>query len=246
MSNQDQPTDYNLFNYEPWNWNKADNLSAKERALNTNYITYPTAQSYPITFLNNVNVLSTPVGNYIANTAYLVSYWASILVSFFASTVPWSASQTMNNVVTDTLSGGTLVNPISPTYSYPIPSVGGNYPIGSYIENTTVITNIAGAGGTGASLISLTIPVGTWIIVGQSTQNNTNNFGTSAFISNVLNGFSSLPSGYNGLRNSSINLGITVYTVLEFTTQTTMYLNVRQAFNGGQCKDTSIRAVRIA
>jgi hypothetical protein len=216
----------------------------RDRVLDTNYITFPSAQPFRITFINSVNVLTTPVGNYVANTAYLVSYWASILVSFFASTVPWSASQTMP-IVTDTLSGITLVKPISPTYSYPIPSVG-NYPIGSYIENTTVITNIAGAGGAGASLISLTIPVGTWIIVGQSTQNNTNNFAMSAFISNTLNNFSALPSGFNGLRNSQNNLGITVYTVLNFTVQTTMYLNVRQAFNGGSMKDTSIRAVRIA
>lgn len=107
MSSQLPPNPI-LTTYQYWNWVNVDEATRRQRALDNNYMTFPTVQNYP-TFFSKLFLVTDVALTKMANTSYvfsnLVAYFASLLALLTSTT--WLAIQNFTGIETN------AVNPIS-------------------------------------------------------------------------------------------------------------------------------------
>ena len=251
------------FNPEAW----IADAGLSSRALQANYVTYPTAQNFPITF-SNLELVTDAALTKMANTSYVYSLIQSLL-----SPTTWTGSNQFNSIQVDTLANITLNNanfagtttltnstfnnPLTPTYPYPIgtavspdtPSIGTAGTIG-FIPATTFITNTVGegSGASGFSVRSVSLTAGTWIVYGfakMPVNTYITNYGIqfSTALNNNANEFGRKTT--QGVANtfSTLVQGLTTMGTVSLTGTTTYYLNIGRSV--ATIDSSTIIAVRI-
>jgi hypothetical protein len=260
-----------LTTYQYWNWVNVDEATRRQRALDNNYMMFPTAQNYP-TFFSKLFLITDAVLTKMANTSYVYS-----LIQALLSATTWTGSNQLNSIKvntlanitlndanfagTTTLTNSTFNDAFTPTYSYPIgtatglntPSIGTAGRIG-FIPATTFITNTAGEGfgGGGISLRSVSLTAGTWVIYGFWKKPVNTYINNSVIVLSTVQNNSSLDEvGRKGTQNkgtgtaSNLVQGQTTMGVVSLTTTKTFYLNCRSVFANSTLEGSTLIAIRI-
>lgn len=163
-----------LTTYQYWNWLNVDEATRRQRALDNNYMMFPTAQNYP-TFFSKLFLVTDATLTKMANTSYVYSLIQSLL-----DATTWTGSNQFNSIKvntvanitlndadfagTTTLTNSTFNTSLTPTYSYPIT----NTEAIGYIAPVTFIQNglSSGSNGGGLSLRSVSLTKGIWLVSG--------------------------------------------------------------------------------
>jgi hypothetical protein len=146
------PPDPILTTYQYWNWLNVDEATRRQRALDNNYMMFPTVQNNPVSFSKMFVELITSltqiastfaIEDRIINLLYAINTWTGSN-QFNSIKVNSLANITLNNanIGNITLNNSTFNDYLEPNYNYPI--TGGS--IGQIYTGTlltaTVISNI--------------------------------------------------------------------------------------------------------
>jgi len=244
------PPDPILTTYQYWNWVNVDEATRRQRALDNNYMMFPTVQNNPVSF-SKLFLITDATLTKMANTSYVYS-----LIQALLSATTWTGSNQFNSIKvntlanitlndadfagTTTLTNSTFNNPLTPTYSYPIgtatppntPSIGTAGRIG-FIPATTFITNTVGEGpgGTGVSVRSTTLTAGNWILYGffrmpENIYISSNSIGFTTAQNNNTGEIGRKATQQIGTTFSTLVQGQTTMALTTLTATTTFYLYV--------------------
>jgi hypothetical protein len=167
------PPDPILTTYQYWNWLNVDEATRRQRALDNNYMTFPTAQNYP-TFFSKLFLITDATLTKMANTSYVYSLILALL-----SATTWTGSNQFNSIKVNTVANITLNNanfagtttltnstfntPLTPMYAYPVIPVGA---IGYRAPITVTRSFVGNFGVQGATVRGVNVTAGVWIMCG--------------------------------------------------------------------------------
>jgi hypothetical protein len=263
-----------LTTYQYWNWVNVDEATRRQRALDNNYMTFPTAQNYP-TFFSKLFLVTDATLTKMANTSYVYSAFLALLsainiwtgLNTFGSIDTGSITTNTITATTLALSGTRLDTPVTSNMTY-IASIltlgGGNVtttsgtPVGTI--GHVIHRNMADAYlGPNTTAGPITLTTGVWFIVGQYSSFlagglNGDKLGIGIKPSNVnLIGQFAMKNFVSGAQLESIRangqetyMSTSSYVVVTGATQT-YYLNMSEY--GGSGIGTNrmyLRAVRVA
>jgi hypothetical protein len=274
MSSQ-LPPDPILTTYQYWNWLNVDEATRRQRALDSTYMMFPTVQNNPVSFSKLFFATDVALTK-MANTSYVYALIQSLL-----SATTWTGSNQFNSIKvntladitlndadfagTTTLTNSTFNEPLTPTYDYPVgpelapntPSIGTAGTIG-FVAPVTFITDTLASGaiaGGGASLRSVTLTQGIWLLSGSFQYPSFNLTSSNIQVAVTLNsgvnalfrkGTQALGTLSNPYPRGMSTIGFINVSPIFPATNITYYLNGRN--DSGSVTVTNIRfvAIRIA
>jgi len=159
-----------LTTYQYWNWLNVDEATRRQRALDNNYMTFPTVQNYP-TFFSKLFLVTDVALTKMANTAYVIANIVPYLASLppLLTSTTWLALQNFTGIETDT------INPISGSITI---GTGVNHEIKIASQNSRSVVLHLGDGASATSAAGIHINNGANCLGNVNILNGTGSTGT--------------------------------------------------------------------